>query len=55
MKYKERIKKASDALKTAEYILIGAGAGLSDAAGLKYWNLDYETKVTGNVFANSNM
>ena len=36
MKYKERIKKASDALKTAEYILIGAGAGLSDAAGLKY-------------------
>ncbi|MDR3597105.1 Sir2 silent information regulator family NAD-dependent deacetylase [Clostridium sp.] len=35
-KYKERVKKASDALKNAEYILIGAGAGLSDAAGLKY-------------------
>ena len=34
--YKERIKKASYALKNAEYILIGAGAGLSDAAGLKY-------------------
>jgi len=34
--YKERIKKASDVLKNAEYILIGAGAGLSDAAGLKY-------------------
>lgn len=34
--YKERVKKASDALKNAEYILIGAGAGLSDAAGLKY-------------------
>jgi len=34
--YKERIKKASDALKNAEYILIGAGSGLSDAAGLKY-------------------
>jgi len=34
--YKERIKKASDALKNAEYIFIGAGAGLSDAAGLKY-------------------
>lgn len=34
--YKERIKNASDALKNAEYILIGAGAGLSDAAGLKY-------------------
>lgn len=26
-----------------------------NAAGLKYWNLGYETKVTGNVFANSNM
>lgn len=34
--YKDRIKNASDALKSAEYILIGAGAGLSDAAGLKY-------------------
>jgi NAD-dependent SIR2 family protein deacetylase len=34
--YKERSKKASEALKNAEYILIGAGAGLSDAAGLKY-------------------
>lgn len=34
--YKERIKKTSEALKNAEYILIGAGAGLSDAAGLKY-------------------
>ena len=34
--YKERIKNASDALKNAEYILIGAGAGLSNAAGLKY-------------------
>ena len=43
-----------------------AGNGTSDqhfifryrkenAEGLKYWNLDYETKVTGNVFANSNM
>lgn len=34
--YKERIKKASEAINNAEYILIGAGAGLSDAAGLKY-------------------
>jgi NAD-dependent SIR2 family protein deacetylase len=34
--YKERIKKASEALSNSEYILIGAGAGLSDAAGLKY-------------------
>lgn len=31
--YKERIKKASDALKNSEYILIGAGAGLSNAGG----------------------
>lgn len=34
--YKNRIKQASEALNNAEYILIGAGAGLSDAAGLKY-------------------
>lgn len=34
--YKERIKKASEAVNNAEYIFIGAGAGLSDAAGLKY-------------------
>ena len=34
--HKERIKKASDILMNSEYILIGAGAGLSDAAGLKY-------------------
>jgi NAD-dependent SIR2 family protein deacetylase len=34
--YRERIKKASEAVRNAEYILIGAGAGLSDAAGLKY-------------------
>lgn len=34
--YRERIEKASEAVGNAEYILIGAGAGLSDAAGLKY-------------------
>lgn len=34
--YEERIKKASEAINNAEYILIGGGAGLSDAAGLKY-------------------
>lgn len=30
--YSERIKEASEAIRNAEYILIGAGAGLSDAA-----------------------
>jgi NAD-dependent SIR2 family protein deacetylase len=34
--YKERVKKASEAFRNAEYILIGAGAGLSDAAGIKF-------------------
>lgn len=34
--YKTRIKEAGEAIRNAEYILIGAGAGLSDAAGLKY-------------------
>lgn len=32
--YKEQIKQAADLIKEAEYILIGAGAGLSTAAGL---------------------
>jgi len=34
--YGERIERASESLMNAKYILIGAGAGLSDAAGLKY-------------------
>jgi NAD-dependent SIR2 family protein deacetylase len=34
--YRVRIQKASKAIRNAEYILIGAGAGLSDAAELKY-------------------
>jgi NAD-dependent SIR2 family protein deacetylase len=34
--YEERIKNASEEVRNSEYILIGAGAGLSDAAGLKY-------------------
>ena len=34
--YTQRIEQAIKAIKNAEYVLIGAGAGLSDAAGLKY-------------------
>ncbi len=34
--YEEQIQEASKAIKEAEYILIGAGAGLSEAAGLTY-------------------
>lgn len=34
--FNERIEKAAKAASEAELILIGAGAGLSDAAGLKY-------------------
>lgn len=34
--YEVQIKKAADIIKEAEYILIGAGAGLSAAAGLTY-------------------
>jgi NAD-dependent SIR2 family protein deacetylase len=34
--YKKRIKQAIAAIQAAEYILVGAGAGLSDAAGLTY-------------------
>ena len=32
----ERIKEIREAIKDAEYIIIGAGAGLSTAAGLEY-------------------
>lgn len=34
--YLSRVKRAKNALEAADYILIGGGAGLSDAAGLKY-------------------
>lgn len=34
--YKKRIKEAKLAIKNAEYILIGGGAGLSTAAGIEY-------------------
>jgi len=34
--YGNRIKRAKSAIEAADYILIGGGAGLSDAAGLKY-------------------
>lgn len=34
--FKDRIKKASEAITNAEYILVGGGAGLSDAAGIKF-------------------
>lgn len=34
--YEEQIRSAARAMKEAEYILIGAGAGLSAAAGLTY-------------------
>jgi len=36
MDYAERIKKAKKAINTAEYLIIGGGAGLSEAAGLHY-------------------
>lgn len=34
--YEERLENARLAIKEADYILIGAGAGLSDAAGFEY-------------------
>ena len=35
--YIDRIEKAREAIKKADYIVIGGGAGLSDAAGLKFY------------------
>jgi NAD-dependent SIR2 family protein deacetylase len=34
--YEKRIERAKHVLNEAEYLLIGGGAGLSDAAGIKY-------------------
>ena len=36
LEYETRIEKARKVIKEADYILIGAGAGLSTAAGLEY-------------------
>ncbi|MGL5514505.1 MAG: Sir2 silent information regulator family NAD-dependent deacetylase, partial [Sporomusa sp.] len=36
MSYENRIEQAKVAIDNADYLLIGGGAGLSDAAGLKY-------------------
>lgn len=42
MSYEEQIKLASTYIKNADYILIGAGAGLSSAAGLTYSGKRFE-------------
>ena len=34
--FDERISLAAEAIRQADYVLIGAGAGLSTAAGLRY-------------------
>ena len=36
LEYKDHLQRATDAIKNADFILIGGGAGLSDAAGLHY-------------------
>lgn len=41
-KYSSRILKAKQLIKNADYILIGAGAGLSASAGLKYSGESFE-------------
>lgn len=40
--YEEQIRSAAEAIQEAEYILIGAGAGLSAAAGLTYGGKRFE-------------
>lgn len=42
MPYEEQIQKAAGAIKEAEYVLIGAGAGFSAAAGLTYSGRRFE-------------
>ena len=40
--YSSRILKAKQVIENAQYILIGAGAGLSTAAGLEYSGKNFE-------------
>lgn len=40
--YQEQIAQAAEAIREADYILIGAGAGLSAAAGLTYGGKRFE-------------
>ena len=40
--YDEQIKQAAEMIKEAEYCLIGAGAGLSTAAGAQYGGKFFE-------------
>lgn len=40
--YKVRLQQAKQAINNAEYILIGAGAGLSTAAGLEYGGKSFQ-------------
>ena len=42
--YIDRIEKAREAIKKADYIVVGGGAGLSDAAGLKFYGERFTSK-----------
>ena len=42
MEYRDKILKVRDLLKEADYVLIGAGAGLSTAAGMEYSGESFE-------------
>ena len=44
--YKERIAAARKAMAAADYVLIGAGAGLSAAAGLDYGGMRFKRKFS---------
>ena len=41
-RFVQRLDNAYDAIKNADYILIGAGAGLSTAAGIEYTGERFE-------------
>ena len=45
--YEEQIRDAARMIQNAEYVLIGAGAGMSTAAGAKYGGIDcdFVTKI----------
>lgn len=47
--YKERLENAKQAIKEADCLLIGAGAGLSNAAGFDYASNEYKSNFSDYV------
>lgn len=47
--YSERIERAAQAIADSDAVLIGAGAGLSAAAGLRYSGAEFEREFADYI------